>query len=265
MASYQATIRDPRHIRPKAAVALLLTFAAGFVDIVGLLTIYRLFTAHMTGTTVHLAEELIRMNWPAAVIAACIVASFLVGSVIGRIIIEAGSRSAFRRVASFTLFGEWILLLAVAWRGSDALKHGLLPGGTLTVVCPLVAMLAFAMGLQTATLTRIGPLTIHTTFVTGMLNKLAQLASRWIFLTHYLYFHSTSSDLKWRTQRSLIAREAWFVFAIWVLYFAGAMCGTWFAVHWQLRSLFLPCLILLGVVVVDQAHPLSLEEEHEQP
>jgi hypothetical protein len=29
------------------------------------------------------------------------------------------------------------------------------------------------MGTQTATLTRIGPLTIHTTFVTGMLNKFA--------------------------------------------------------------------------------------------
>lgn len=77
MAASQATIRNPRHTTPKAIVALLLTFTAGFVDIVGLLTIYQLFTAHMTGTTVHLGEQLIRRNWPAAVVAASIVAAFL--------------------------------------------------------------------------------------------------------------------------------------------------------------------------------------------
>lgn len=265
MASYQATIRNPRHTTPKAIVALLLTFTAGFVDIVGLLTIYQLFTAHMTGTTVHLGEQLIRRNWPAAVVAASIVAAFLVGSVIGRIIIEAGSRATFRRVASVTLLLEWILLISVTWWGSDALRDGLLSEGILAVVCPLVSMLAFAMGLQTATLTRIGPLTIHTTFVTGMLNKLAQLTSRWMFLTHDLHFHSSSRDVERRRQRSVIAREARFVLAIWCLYFAGAVCGTWFALHWQLRSLLLPCLLLFFVILVDQARPLSLEEEQEQP
>jgi len=261
----QPTVRDPLHTKPKAIVALVLTFTAGFVDIVGLLTIYNLFTAHMTGTTVHLGEQLIRRNWPAAAVAASIVAAFLVGSVTGRVIIEAGARAAFRRVASFTLLAEWILLLSVSWWGSDALKQRLLPEGALAVVCPLVAMLAFAMGLQTATLTRIGPLTIHTTFVTGMLNKLAQLWSRWIFLTHDLYFHSGFSDVERRKQRSVIAREARFVFAIWALYFAGAVCGTWFALHWQLRSLLLACLILFFIILVDQARPLSLEEEQEQP
>jgi hypothetical protein len=50
------TYAVPRQRRTKAVVALVLTFAAGYVDIVGLLTIYNLFTAHMTGTTVHLGE-----------------------------------------------------------------------------------------------------------------------------------------------------------------------------------------------------------------
>ena len=246
-------------------MALALTFTAGFVDIVGLLTIYRLFTAHMTGTTVHLGEQLIRRNWSAASVAASIVAAFFVGSVIGRIIIEAGSRAKFRRVASVTLLAEWLLLISVAWWGSDALKHGLLQQGVLAVVCPLVAMLALAMGLQTATLTRIGPLTIHTTFVTGMLNKLAQLTSRWIFLVHDINFHVSSREVERREQKSVIAREGRFLFAIWCLYFAGAACGTWFALHWQLRSLFLPSLIVLLVILVDEARPLSLEEEQEQP
>jgi hypothetical protein len=38
-------------------------------------------TAHVTGTTVHLGEQLIRGNWSAATLAGSIVLAFLVGSV----------------------------------------------------------------------------------------------------------------------------------------------------------------------------------------
>lgn len=40
-------------------MAVLLTFVAGWVDIVGYLAVYHLFTANMTGTTVHLGHDLI--------------------------------------------------------------------------------------------------------------------------------------------------------------------------------------------------------------
>jgi len=60
----------------KSAIALFLTFAAGYVDIVGLLTVYRMFTAHMTGTTVHLGEQIIQRNWKAAMIAPRLSQSF---------------------------------------------------------------------------------------------------------------------------------------------------------------------------------------------
>ena len=41
---------NPR-TRAKSLVALLLTFAAGIIDIVGYITVYHLFVAHMTGNT----------------------------------------------------------------------------------------------------------------------------------------------------------------------------------------------------------------------
>lgn len=59
----------PRRKAFKSAIALFLTFTAGYVDVVGLLTVYRMFTAHMTGTTVHLGEQIIQRNWKAAMIA----------------------------------------------------------------------------------------------------------------------------------------------------------------------------------------------------
>src|SRR5579872_4015450 len=88
---------------PKMVVALLLTFASGLVDIIGYLGVFHFFTAHLTGTTVHLGSSLVNADWTDVVSAAVIVATFVIGSLIGRAIIEAASRKRMRRVASITL------------------------------------------------------------------------------------------------------------------------------------------------------------------
>src|SRR5579871_5547656 len=165
-----------RHHLPKVIAALVLTFVSGVVDIVGYLGILHFFTAHLTGTTVELGRGFVERA-PADIYAALtIVAAFVAGSVLGRALIEAASRHKYRRVASFTLAIEAILLAVVG--GSHA---GL---GTSPYV--ELALLAAAMGIQTATLTGIGPLTVHTTFVTGMLNKIAQLLSHIAFRSYDL-------------------------------------------------------------------------------
>jgi len=149
--------------RVKAAVALLLTFVAGYVDIVGYLALYQVFNANMAGNTVHFASNIVHSKWADAILAGSMIVTFVVGSILGRAIIEAGARRGIRRIASAALLIEAILI-AVA---------GLAPSQmhVFHVKIGCLAALAFAMGLQTAALTRIGPLTVHTTFVTGMLNK----------------------------------------------------------------------------------------------
>jgi uncharacterized membrane protein YoaK (UPF0700 family) len=251
-----------RHIRTKAVIALLLTFAAGFVDVVGLLAVYKIFTAHMTGTTVRIGEQLVRGNWSAAAVAALVVAGFIAGSIAGRVLIEVGSRAAIRRIASLTLALETALLLCVACWGYHAVEAETVHTG-LAITCALLSMLALAMGLQTATLTHVGPLTIHTTFVTGMINKLAELISSWLFLS-YDIDRGSARILRPRKERSTIAREAFFIFGIWLCYLAGAILGTWLGLHWGARALFLPCAILLSAIAIDQFRPLALEEEAEQ-
>lgn len=251
-----------RHTETKAVVALFLTFAAGFVDIVGLLAVYKIFTAHMTGTTVRIAEQLVRGNWSAAAVAALVVAGFIAGSIAGRVLIEVGSRAAIRRIASITLSLETALLVCVAWWGYQAVE-GETVHTALPITCALLSMLAAAMGLQTATLTHVGPLTIHTTFVTGMINKLAELISSWLFLT-YDIDRGPAGIARPRKERATVAREALFIVGIWLSYLAGAVCGTWLGLHWGARALYLPCAILLLAVAVDQLRPLALEEEQEQ-
>lgn len=262
----KATGRDDSRVanflekyRVKIAVAFLLTFAAGLVDIVGYLGIFRLFTAHMTGTTVQLARDASGGNWAGVRAAAAVVASFFIGSVFGRAMIQVGSRMRLRRVASVTLALEAALVLGTAYSAVD---------GRLVLASAMqsdlrIAILASAMGLQTATLTGIGPLTVHTTFVTGMLNKLAQFISRIAFRT-YDFFHRGSIDAEAAVAQKDDKQQAIFVFLIWSLYLSGALAGSWLYRPWGLRTLYFAVALLLAVIAIDQFHPLSIEEEKEQ-
>jgi len=194
--------------RLKSAVALLLTFVAGFVDIVGYFAIYHLFTAHLTGTTVHLGRDLMMRHWTTAAMAGCVVGGFLAGSIVGRAVIEAGARFRIRRAASVNLAAEAVLLVGF-------IPISKLVAGTSEPerVCALLGLLAVAMGVQTATLTRIGALTIHTTFVTGMINKLAQLVSHILFHTYDVWRAADSRERgHFRRLRQNIIHQALFFF-----------------------------------------------------
>lgn len=244
-------------------MALFLTFAAGYVDIVGLLTVYQMFTAHMTGTTVHLGEQIIQRNWKAAMIAATIVGVFFLGSVAGRMLIEIGARLQFRRIASISLLLELLLLASAAWWDSRVLPGPQTAANDTWFVAAILGLFAAAMGLQTATLTRVGPLTVHTTFVTGMLNKLAQLVTRWIFLHHDLH-HGPSKHGNLRETLAKVRWQSALMVGIWFCYLGGAVCGTWAGLHWRLKALAVPCMMVLLAIAADQILPLSLEEEKQQ-
>jgi uncharacterized membrane protein YoaK (UPF0700 family) len=249
MASIASAVPPPR-ARVKAALALLLTFAAGCVDITGYITLYHVFTAHMTGDTVHLAQSVLTAQWVDAARAACVIAAFMLGSVVGRTIIEVGSRARFRHIATANLLAEALLISAAIplARNTD--------GRTFLVL----AMLAAAMGLQTATLTRVGALTVHTTFVTGMLNKLAQLLSHGLFLS---YDKARGRPATGHLLR--VFREARFMSSIWLLYLLGAAMGTWFNRLWGAQALLVPAAIVATAVIADQVAPVSAEEERDDP
>jgi len=242
----------------KSAVALWLTFTAGFVDIAGAITIYDIFSAHMTGTTVRLGEHLVQQDWNALAITGLVLAAFVVGSLLGRILIEAAARAHFRSIAAITLACETVLLMCGMVFAPPR------PEIPFAAVALPLLMLAAAMGFQTATLTRVGPLTVHTTFVTGMINKLSQLLSHWMFRTYDLVHADQERERELREARRHTAHQARFIFLIWLLYVIGAICGTSAALHWHRRSFLFPACMLLVAIGTDFTQPLSIEEEREQ-
>lgn len=252
------TDQRPADVRSKAAIALLLTFVAGSVDVAGYLILYHVFTAHVSGDTAHLGLDLPRLKWHSAAIAGVVIGSFLMGSIIARTIIEIGAQMRFRRVASVTFAIEALILLSLIIAGGKDIARG-------HVLTPWwLAALACAMGIQTGTLTRVGPLTIHTTFVTGMLNKLAQLLAHVLFETYSLRFATVDDRRSYHLRRHNFGKQAVFMFSIWLLYLAGAMCGTLLTLSAGIGALYMPVFLLCAVILTDWTRPLSLAEEKEQ-
>jgi uncharacterized membrane protein YoaK (UPF0700 family) len=247
-------------------VALLLTFAAGIADIVGYLSVYHLFVAHMTGATVRFGSKIEVGDWAEAARAGATIASFVAGSVIGRSVIEFAARLRKRTAASTTLLLEAVLIITVVWIAGCVVGPGDTAATSLGLTCLLLGLLAAAMGLQTVTLTRIGPLTIHTTFVTGMLNKATQAVSEWFFWVHDEWRKRQSVAHLIRTTTGNPAfRNALFMAAIWCSYVIGSGAGTWLNPRWHVATLYLPVVILLIATAVDGIRPLSIEEEREHP
>lgn len=251
--------------RAKSAVALALTFSAGIVDIVAYITIYHLFVAHMTGSTVHLGNNLATGEWSEAARAGSTLLAFFLGSILGRAVIEVGLRLHKRTVASITLLAEAMLVLFFIRISRYSLGVPHEASNSTIMTCVLLSLLAAAMGIQTATLTRIGPLTIHTTFVTGMLNKLAQAVSQWAFWLYDQHQRRVPLQQILLDSAHLPAlQNAELMFGIWSAYMIGSVAGTWMNSRWSTQALYVAVAILLVGVVVDRFQPLSVEEEKEQ-
>ncbi len=109
----------------------------------------------------------------------------------------------------------------------------------------LVALLAFAMGIQTATLTHIGPLTVYTTFVTGTLTKFAESLAQVLCWSHdHFRLSGKLSDTVRRMPKQQEARNAAFLISIWLCYLTGAAIGILTKRRWSCaRCTFLSPLL----------------------
>jgi uncharacterized membrane protein YoaK (UPF0700 family) len=118
------------------------------------------FSANMTGNVSALSDHLATRQWMASLFFLAIVLIFVLGSTLSSLLINAGRRQGMNAIYAYSILVEAILLalLGVAdlfmvssWR-----------------VSILVLGLAFLMGLQNATVTRISDARVRTTHVSGM-------------------------------------------------------------------------------------------------
>ena len=152
---------------PQLSLGLLLTGAAGFVDVVGFIELGGHFTSFMSGNITQLGDALALGVWPVARITASLVALFLLGSTGGSMLaLIAGARWGSAAVTGFVV-ATFIVTLALAFAGFP----------------PNQSMLALAAGAgaQNAILPSTGSVRLGTTFVTGTLFAVGQDLARALY------------------------------------------------------------------------------------
>jgi uncharacterized membrane protein YoaK (UPF0700 family) len=155
--------------------ALALAGVAGFVDVVGYITLHHLFTAHMSGNAARLGVALGHGHLSAALPFAVALAAFVTAIGAGTLAAELlGARSpALLALEMLPLTGFMVYGGAVVARGGHV--AGRSPGGYYV----LVALAILAMGFQTSALSRVGGQPVRTTYITGVVTRMTQTSVKW--------------------------------------------------------------------------------------
>ncbi len=248
----------------KLVTALLLTSVGGFVDAVGYISLFQIFTANMSGNSIHVGIYVGGFDIAGLSRPACAILSYVSGIILTRIALEIANRAGVRRIASLTLSVEALLLVIFA-RATPVMHSGQIAEQRSLAYFLLVATLAFAMGVQTGTLTHLGPLTVYTTFVTGTLTKFSESFARMVFWIHDRRRSGIAMpDIVRHLRTQADAAASALLLGTWLCYVTGAALGTISKRHWELKAIYGPVVVLAALVILDRIRPLAATEEQHQ-
>ncbi|HLI82156.1 MAG TPA: YoaK family protein [Candidatus Binataceae bacterium] len=250
----------------KVTIAILMTWAAGFIDVVGYLSLFGLYTANMSGNTVAMARHIALQQWWGFARGGWPVATFVFGLILGSFLFDAEKRRGVRPRFAATLVLEIVLIaIFIAFGAGDGFKADI-PPQPATRFFAMVALLTIAMGLQNASIRRVGGMNVYTTFVTGSLVKFGESVSDFLFWmrdrTRHRFRRRISKVLR-VARRQPTLQHAVLTFALWFAYLTGAIAGDFLTLRWMLLGLLAPLLMLIALVAYGAFRPLLIEASDE--
>ncbi|MGH7924904.1 MAG: YoaK family protein [Candidatus Binatus sp.] len=232
----------PGELSPTARRDLLLlglTWSAGFIDAISFLGLGRVFTANMTGNTMLLGIALGRGDLGAALRSSLALTGFCLGATAGALIVMRGERLVlWPSSLTKALAVEFVTLaaFALAWRWGDA--FGLRNPQSTEF---LIVLSAFAMGVQSAAVRRIGVSAVTSTAVTGTLAGVMAGAVGWLHGSVGVSRPGNSGAPGASAGFGLSA-------SVWGVYAFGGLAGGAAQVHWPDACAW-PAVVATGLVV----------------
>ncbi len=220
---------------PAAIAAVVLTCVAGYVDAIGYLRLGSIYLANMSGNSVsvgiHAARldgyEVWRHGWP--------ILSYVIGLLSSRILVSWG---AHRR-------RTWVISAAFAIECAALAAFLAIGRGTIGVF-----LVALAMGVQAATLSRFNGVSIYTSFVTGSLVKMAAAAAD-------VFWDAIQKGIRAAFVETRSWQAAWYA-ANWIGYLAGAIAATLLLERIGARAAAAAVAVIAGFAVVAWRSPGSI-------
>ena len=230
---------------PRKRLVLLLAGAAGCLDAVGYLML-GLFTANMTGNTILLGLSVGREAWADAVHNIVALAAFVCGAGAGTVATRGVGRIArglgFEAAVLAAGIGVWMIFGAPRGRIPEPAAYW------------LIALLSAAMGMQSATVRRVGEHRVATTYVTGTLTTLAtdtasDLLDRWVARGRQAGGAAGTQD----TAPPRAERGTALMLGLWAVYLLGALIGGFAEHRWSMWAVAAPLVVLVAVMGSDLA------------
>ncbi len=247
---------DAGEQRPETArLAVLLAWTAGGVDAIGYVVLSHLFTAHMSGNTVGFGVATGQGHWDTMLERGMTIVFFAIGIAAGMAIGEMNLKRGQRHPTVAVFGSEVVLLGAFLLFGARVIVDGAIPTTPAWQFYALVALPTLAMGLQSATLRKVGQVRIHTTYVTGVLTSLMEVAVEFLFWLR----RSRTADSAEAKQQSPVGQLRLYG-SVMLAYLIGAVLGTVALTQWGLGSVLLPIAGLGVAIARDLTHPHELAE-----
>ena len=143
-------------------LSLGLAFVGGYGDAASFV-LAKTFTGHVTGNLVLAAIAVAAHDWRATLAPLSAIVTFLIGIVLSVLIVRPLKTWSSWPLLP-TVMGIEVILLVAA---SLALSSGLAQGVGIFVI-----FLSLALGLQNGAFRRVGGISVHTTYLTGMITSL---------------------------------------------------------------------------------------------
>ncbi len=217
-----------------ARLFLLFGFVGGYCDAASYL-LSGAFTGHVTGNTVLSAISLASGKDRAAVLQLSAVAFFLAGTALALLFEFKPAKSSPSTAIRINFFTEAILIAAAA----HVLWHRLPACRALSLAC-----LCLALGLQNGTVGKINGISVHTTFITGLLTKILKSGAKDVKKapTAWQRLHSIVRDTQFKTLLTLA-----------VAFSAGAVAGAFATEELKAIALLFPSALVLMLAIFAKA------------
>ena len=225
MFSHLGKARTPKH---NLAIASVLSFVAGLVNVVGFFSVHKL-TTNVTGHFAFFVDEVFKLNFENASHFALFVIFFFLGAFSANFMVETYSRIRESQTYILPIVGEALILAVIAFTGNYLIKSD-----------PdiIVYSLLFAMGMQNSLVTSISKSIVRTTHLTGLFTDMGIEFSQLFFYKDQFHKRRLIKSIKLRL-------------TIIFMFFVGGVSGGILFDHFGIQSLLLGSVILLGGLLYD--------------
>lgn len=220
---------DSRTHQHNLKIASLLSFVAGYVNVVGFISVHRL-TTNVTGHFAFFVDDIFKLKFYESFIFFLYILFFFMGAMVSNILIEIVRKHSARNIYILPVAIEIMTITLIAIMGK----------WLYTDMPNLIAIgLLFAMGIQNAMVTKISNAVVRTTHLTGLFTDLGIEISQLLFYKNELQRQQLLSNIQLRTT------------IIFFFFIGGILAGILYN-QMMFSSLFIPVMLLIYGVIYDR-------------